>query len=98
MEHVIRLLYEAEERAVRAEKTAEIICSKAIEAVRAAQLRAEQTEARAREVAQHAAWHIKLLYKRVAEAEGLPRDLTKVDPFERAPANANQGYTFTRLQ
>ena len=100
MEHLFRLLCEAEERAFRAEKNAERICSKAIEAVRAAQLRVEQTEARARQVALHAERHIKLLFERVSKAEALPQESTEaeVSPFIPSPAVANRGRPVGRLQ
>ena len=101
MEYVVRLIREVEERALRAEKNAEIICSKAIDAVRAAQLRAEEAEARARQLAQHAARHIKLLHARVVAAEASPdewTERTEISPFVRSQANANEGRPFGRLQ
>ena len=84
VEHVVKLLRDAEERAFRAEKNAEIICRKAIEAVRAAQFQAEQTEARTRQLAQHAVRHIKLLFEGVVRVEALSQEwasrIPKVEP------------------
>jgi hypothetical protein len=63
-----------EQRALHAEEKAQKISGKAIEAVRAAQLRIEQIQAQAHLTEQHAAEQAKLAEERIAKSEALAQE------------------------
>jgi hypothetical protein len=64
----------SEQRASHAEEKAHKISSKAIDAVRAAQLRIEQVQAQARLIERHAAEQAKLAEERIAKTEALAQE------------------------
>jgi hypothetical protein len=74
IERAAALIRTSEQRALQAEETAEKVSARAIDAVKAAQLRLEQVEAHARHVEQHAAEQAQMAQERIAKAEALAQE------------------------
>jgi hypothetical protein len=74
IDHAAEMIRASEQRALHAEEKAEKVSAKAVEAVRAAQLRIEQSLAQARLIEQHASEQMKLADERIAKAEALTED------------------------
>jgi hypothetical protein len=74
IDQAVELIRTSEQRASHAQEKAEKISAKALEAVRAAQLRIEQTQSHARLVEQHAAEQAKLAEERIAKTEALAQE------------------------
>jgi hypothetical protein len=88
IDHAAALLRQSEQRAVFAEDKAEKVSAKALEAIKAAQLRIEQTEMRARQVEQHAAEQVQLAQDRIAKSEAMAQE--RVEKVERWAHDAEE--------
>jgi predicted S18 family serine protease len=88
IDHAAALLRNSEQRAMFAEDKAEKVSAKALEAIKAAQLRIEHTEMRARQVEQHAAQQVQLAQDRIANSEALAQE--RVEKVERWAHDAEE--------
>src|SRR5215217_5876074 len=88
IDEAAELIRASEQRASQAEEKAERVSAKAIEAVRAAQLNIEQTQAQRRLAEQHAAEQARLAAERVTKAEALAQE--RLDKAEACAQEAGE--------
>jgi predicted S18 family serine protease len=88
IDRAAELIRESEQRAMQADEKAERVSAKAIEAVKAAQMRVEQTQAQIRLVEQHAAEQAKLTAERMAKVEASAQE--RIDKAEAWAQEADE--------